>query len=308
MVQQWSTVDSDSVYFRKWDLSVPNINPIEEFNTGVLNLAKWSVWVNGAVPPDLSSNSYMDQGGDWVYSKWELSQGGADWIIEIDAAKAHTDVNDPIIRIANGAPQGSSNKLQVRIRNTSIYYDDGGSSGSIVPNNWINSTGTLRFEANFTTGAVDLYWYNALGGEAGAGTKSQLIHSYTFFDISLDDWGVQFTAGATYPIRAYEIRVLQGSVINLATSAAWNAWQELTESGGGGTSRYIENYIATDAQTEFSIPVGSAPTSTDSIDVWINGLKMVREQEYTLTTGDTIVDISNPVLALNDDVEIIIWE
>ncbi len=64
----------------------------------------------------------------------------------------------------------------------------------------------------------------------------------------------------------------------LALTTQWN------EVGGGSLSRSVYNFTATAAQTVFTITYDTA-TNTD---VYLNGVKMIDAEQYTLSGNDTL--------------------
>lgn len=78
----------------------------------------------------------------------------------------------------------------------------------------------------------------------------------------------------------------------------------------GGASRSVANIIAVGTESGiFNLP--STVTDIDNVDVWVNGIKLVRTSEYVLNGAGptyTALTISDPTIVLNDDIEIITWE
>ncbi len=72
------------------------------------------------------------------------------------------------------------------------------------------------------------------------------------------------------------------------------------------SSRIAYNYIATEGQTSFACTYTSG--SLSNIDIWKNGIKLIRNSEYTETVGQegTSIDLLVPCI-LDDDIEIIVW-
>ena len=77
-----------------------------------------------------------------------------------------------------------------------------------------------------------------------------------------------------------------------------------------GVPRTVFNFVANPATQTFSF-APTEVTDIDNVDVWVNGIKLVRTTEYTLDGGGptyTSLTISSPTIILDDDVEIITWE
>lgn len=90
---------------------------------------------------------------------------------------------------------------------------------------------------------------------------------------------------------------------NIAAQLAADA-TAYTDANGGGVSRTVLDTTATAGQTIFTT---IAPTTDiDLIDVWVIGIKLVRNEDYTIS-GANQITISSPTLSLGDNVEIIIW-
>jgi len=84
----------------------------------------------------------------------------------------------------------------------------------------------------------------------------------------------------------------------------WVRCDELGSDNNGGVTRDVSNIIATgDEQGVFVQPAMSS--SISDVDVWVNGIKLVRSLEHT--SDGTFINILNPAILAGDDVEIIVW-
>ena len=73
----------------------------------------------------------------------------------------------------------------------------------------------------------------------------------------------------------------------------------------GGAARNVSNIVAVgDESGVFSQP--ATTTNINNVDVWVNGIKLVRTAEYT--SDGTDVTITSPAIVVDDDIEIITWE
>jgi hypothetical protein len=90
---------------------------------------------------------------------------------------------------------------------------------------------------------------------------------------------------------------------------------DINVSGGGfyldgnpfssGVPRSVSNIVATGGEGGiFAQP--ATTTDIDNVDVWVNGIKLVRTTEFT--SDGTNITITNPTIVASDDIEIITWE
>lgn len=150
--------------------------------------------------------------------------------------------------------------------------------GNVLPLNSLDSTAILTdFNGGVTTMQVSTGGFPGTGSGDVLTTKpSNVIGTQRFSD---DAGGIFF--------RSY--------------NSGWNTWTAV-----GNVSRSVFNWVA-DNTTGIFDTTGATTTDISMIDVWVNGLKLVRTAEYEIS-GASQITITYPAITVSDDVEIIIWE